>query len=74
MFQSDSVNECVCEVRRTVADSYLPIVNLKEADIDGQIQVSKPPMVKVGENILGWKRKDTKTILIQETCQILNVL
>lgn len=61
-----------------VVYSYFSIVNLKEADIDRQIQASKPPMVKVGENILGCKRKDTKTIksqvLIQETRQILSVL
>lgn len=59
IFQSNILNEYNHEGRRTVVFSYFSIVNLKEADIGREIHVSKPPMVDVGENILGWKRKDS---------------
>lgn len=42
--------------------SYFPIVNLKEADIGRKIPVNKPPVMEVGENILGYERKDSQII------------
>lgn len=33
--------------------SYFSIVNLKEADVGREIQVTIPPLVEIGENILG---------------------
>lgn len=33
--------------------SYFSIVNLKEADVGIEIQVTIPPVVEIGENILG---------------------
>lgn len=33
--------------------SYFSVVNLKEADVGREIQVGVPPVVEVGENILG---------------------
>lgn len=53
IFQSNILNEYNHEGRRTVVFSYFSIVNLKEADMGREIHVSKPPMVEVGENILG---------------------
>lgn len=38
-------------------DPYFSIVNLEKADICRQVQVGKPPVVEVGEDILGCKRK-----------------
>lgn len=33
--------------------SYFAIVNLKEADVGREIQVVIPPVVQIGEDILG---------------------
>lgn len=33
--------------------SYFAVVNLKEADVGRKIQVGEPPVIKIGENILG---------------------
>lgn len=38
-------------------DSYFSIVNLKKADICRKVQVGKPPVVEVSEDIVGCKRK-----------------
>lgn len=39
------------------APSYFAIINLEEAHVDAQILISKPPVVEIGENILGWNMK-----------------
>lgn len=34
---------------------YFAIVNLEKADEGRKIQASIPPVIDIGENILGWK-------------------
>lgn len=38
--------------------SYFSIVYLKEADVDREIQIWKPPVVEECKNLLGLRRKD----------------